>query len=278
MPIRPCGRYDAAALCRNAHRHKEFNMATADMGARYLADVQAKLTAVEAAQAGNLGKAGAMIADAYQQDRLIHVYGGGGHTVMMVFEMFFRAGGLANVNPILGHDISPMCQATKYLEVERTPGYANGLFRYYEVGAGDLLIIFHNIGMNPTTIDAADEAKRRGAKIIAVSSGDWRRKLPLDHHIRHPNHKHLFEYADLCIDDGNPFGDADFMVAGCAVPIAPTSTIVDAFIAHRMVMEAVAEMVRRGLEPPVFRSANLPGGDEYNAQLLKRSKPRVKDL
>jgi len=253
-------------------------MSTGDMGQAYLANVQGKLAAVEARQADNLRKAGAMIADAYQEDRLVHVYGGGGHTVMMVFEMFFRAGGLANVNPILGHDISPVCQALKYLEVERTTGYANCLVRYYEVGAGDLLIIFHNIGMNPTTIDAADEAKRRGAKIIAVSSSDWRKKLPMDHHIRHPNKKHVFEYADLCIDDENPFGDADFRVPGFNVPVAPTSTMVDAFIAHRMVMEAVAEMVRRGLEPPIFRSANLPGGDEFNAALLKRYKPRVKDL
>jgi len=253
-------------------------MSTGDMGQAYLANVQGKLAAVEARQADNLRKAGAMIADAYQEDRLVHVYGGGGHTVMMVFEMFFRAGGLANVNPILGHDISPVCQALKYLEVERTTGYANCLVRYYEVGAGDLVIIFHNIGMNPTTIDAADEAKRRGAKIIAVSSSDWRKKLPMDHHIRHPSKKHVFEYADLCIDDENPFGDADFRVPGFSVPVAPTSTMVDAFIAHRMVMEAVAEMVRRGLEPPIFRSANLPGGDEFNAALVKRYKPRVKDL
>lgn len=253
-------------------------MNTVERGQAYLANVQGKLAAVEKHQAENLRKAGVMIADAYAADRLVHVYGGGGHTCMMVFEMFFRAGGLANINPIIGHDISPVCQSLKYLEVERTPGYANCLIRYYEVGKDDLLIIFHNIGMNPTTIDAADEARRRGARIIAVSSSDWRAKLPLDHHIRHPNKKHLFEYADLCIDDANPFGDADFRVEGFDVPVGPTSTMVDAFIAHRMVMEAVAEMVRRGIEPPIFRSANLPGGDEHNAALVKRYKPRVKDL
>ena len=253
-------------------------MAEQDRGQEYLQDVQARLASVEAHQADNFKKAGAMIADACQQDRLIHVYGGGGHTVMMVCEMFFRAGGLANVNPIFGHDISPLCQALKYLQVERTTGYARCLIRYYEVGEGDLLLLFHNIGMNPTTIDAADEAKARGAKIIAVSSSDWRKKLPLDHHIRHPNKKHVFEYADLCIDDENPFGDAAFKVDGFDVTVAPTSTIVDAFIAHRLVIEAVAEMVRRGIQPPVFRSANLPGGDEFNAGLLKKYKPRVKDM
>jgi uncharacterized phosphosugar-binding protein len=45
-----------------------------------------------------------------------------------------------------------------------------------------------------------------------------------------------------------------------------------------MVMEAVAEMVARGLEPPIFRSANLPGGDEFNARLIERYRNRVKDL
>jgi uncharacterized phosphosugar-binding protein len=253
-------------------------MGTQERGQSYLANVQAKVAAVEKHQAENFRKAGVMIADAYAEDRLIHVYAGGGHTCLMICEMFFRAGGLANVNPIMGHDISPFCQALKYLEVERTPGYANCLIRYYGVSEGDLLILFHNIGMNPTTIDAADEAKKRGAKIIAVSSNDWRTKLPKDHHIRHPNKKHVFEYADLCIDDENPYGDADFRVDGFDVPIGPTSTQVDAFIAHRMVIEAVAEMVARGLEPPIFRSANLPGGDEFNARLIKRYMHRVKDL
>src|SRR5262245_37507376 len=134
----------------------------------YLANVQSKLDAIESTQAGNIKKAGDMIADATQQDRLVHVYGGGGHTVMMVCEMFFRAGGLANVNPIFGHDISPLCQALKYIEVERTTGYANCLIRYYGVGKDDLLILWHNIGMNPTTIDADGVAKKRGAKIMEI--------------------------------------------------------------------------------------------------------------
>src|SRR6476661_7104980 len=111
-------------------------MNTAERGQAYLSNVTEKLQRVEKLQAENIRKAGAMIADRYQQDRLLHVYGGGGHTVMMVCEMFFRAGGFANINPIFGHDISPLCQALKYIEVERTTGYANCLIRYYGVGQG----------------------------------------------------------------------------------------------------------------------------------------------
>jgi len=253
-------------------------MDSVSRGQAYLESVQEKLASVEAHQAENLRRAGQMVAEAYEQDRLVHVYAGGGHTCLMICEMFFRAGGLANINPIMGHDISPFCQALKYLEVERTPGYANCLIRYYGVSEGDLLIIFHNIGANPTTIDAAEEAKKRGARIIAVSSSKWRDSLPLEHHIRHPNRKHLFDYADLCIDDENPYGDAEFYVEGFDVPVGPTSTMVDAYIAHRIVIEAVAAMLEKGLEPPVFRSANLPEGDQFNARLIERYRNRVKDL
>ena len=35
------------------------------------------------------------MADAIEEDRLINVYGGGGHTTLCMGEMFFRAGGLA---------------------------------------------------------------------------------------------------------------------------------------------------------------------------------------
>jgi uncharacterized phosphosugar-binding protein len=43
-------------------------------------------------------------------------------------------------------------------------------------------------------------------------------------------------------------------------------------------IDAAEEAKKRGVEPPVFRSANLPGGDEFNAKLLARYRNRVKDL
>src|SRR5947208_1191769 len=72
---------------------ENINMDTKSRGQAYQDNVQKKIAAIEQNETANLRKAGEMIADAYQQDRLIHVYGGGGHTVMMVCEMFFRAGG-----------------------------------------------------------------------------------------------------------------------------------------------------------------------------------------
>ncbi|MGN1122432.1 MAG: sugar isomerase domain-containing protein, partial [Eubacteriales bacterium] len=142
----------------------------------------------------------------------------------------------------------------------------------------DVLIIFHNIGINPATIDAACEAKKNGVKIIAVSSSLWQKEMPADHFIRHPNKKNLFDYADVCIDDFNPVGDAVVTVPGLDTPIAPVSNIIDFYIAHLLEIETVRICIERGVVPPVWSSANTPGGDEKNAAYIEKYKPRVKML
>lgn len=60
--------------------------------------------------------------------------------------------------------------------------------------------------------------------------------------------------------------------------IAPISNVVDFYIAHLLEIETVAQCVQRGITPPLWTSANTPGGDEKNAQLLKKYMPRVKML
>jgi uncharacterized phosphosugar-binding protein len=251
-------------------------MAGEDLG--YLKAVMANLEKIEKEQLGNIKKAGALMADAIADDRLISVYGGGGHTTLVMGEMFFRAGGLSNINPIMETGLSVFNQALKYLELERCVNYGKHIMKYYRLQKDDLLIIFHNIGINAATIDAAEEAKSAGAKIIAVSSSHWQDEMPADHFIRHPSKKNLFDLADVCIDDDNPVGDAVVNVPGFDSPIAPISNMADFYIAHRLEIECVKECVARGIEPPVWRSANAPGGDEFNAKYLAKYSPRIKSL
>jgi len=244
----------------------------------YYQSIIKNLELVNATQGENIQKAAALMADAIAQDRLIHVYGGGGHTTLCMGEMFFRAGGLSCINPVMETGLSVFNQALKYLELERTVNYGSAIMKYYDLQPGDLLIVFHNIGINPATIDAVMEAKKAGAKIIAVSSSYWQKDMPADHFIRHPNKTNLFDYADVCIDDFNPVGDAVVNVPGLETPIAPVSNIVDFYIAHLLEIECVKQCIDRGVTPPVWSSANTPGGDEKNAAYLKKYRPRIKML
>ena len=245
---------------------------------KYFETIKETIERINKCQELNLNKAASLMADAIEQDKLINVYGGGGHTTLCMGEMFFRAGGLANINPIMETGLSVFNQAQKYLELERTVNYGSAIVKYFNLKKDDVLIIFHNIGINPATIDAAMEAKKAGVKIIAVSSSYWQNEMPKDHFIRHPNKTNLFDYADICIDDYNPVGDSVITVDGFNVPIAPISNVVDFYIAHVLEIKTVEECIKRGITPPCWTSANTPGGDEKNKALLEKYNPRVKML
>lgn len=247
-----------------------------DLG--YTAKAFANIQAVLEKEADHLREAGRLMADAIASDRLINIYGGGGHTTLAMGEMFFRAGGLANINPIMETGLSVFNQALKYLELERCVNYGAAILRYYQLKKGDLLVIFHNIGINPATIDAALEAKKEGVTIIAVSSSYWQKAMPRDHFIRHPSGKNLFDLADVCIDDYNPVGDAICNAPGLKTPFAPVSNVVDFSIAHFLEIACIEECLKRGIIPPIWESANAPGGDEFNAKYLQKYQPRVKCL
>ena len=244
----------------------------------YFASIQENFKKVNDTQGENIKAAAQLMANAIGEDRLIHVYGGGGHTTLCMGEMFFRAGGLSCINPIMETGLSVFNQALKYLELERTVNYGSAIMKYYDLQPGDVLIIFHNIGINPATIDAAMEAKKAGAKIIAVSSSHWQNEMPAEHFIRHPNKTNLFDYADVCIDDFNPVGDAVVTVPGLETPIAPVSNIIDFYIAHLLEIATVEACIEKGITPPVWSSANTPGGDEKNAAYLAKYRPRGKML
>ena len=244
----------------------------------YVEKAFANIQKVKETQSENIKAAAKLMADAIENDRLISVYGGGGHTTLVMGEMFFRAGGLSNINPIMETGISVFNQALKYLELERCENFGRSVMKYYDLQKDDLLIIFHNIGINAATIDAALEAKERGVKIIAVSSSYWQDEMPQDHFIRHSSKTNLFDLADVCIDDFNPVGDAIVEVPGFDIPIAPVSNIVDFTIAHLLEIETIRQCVERGIDPPVWNSANTPGGDEKNAAYIEKYKPRVKNL
>ncbi len=244
----------------------------------YFEKIIKNLEQVNNSQANKIKEAAKLMTDAIANDRLINVYGGGGHTTLVMGEMFFRAGGLSNINPIAETGLSVFNQALKYLELERCVNYGSSIMKYYDLKKDDVLIIFHNIGINAATIDAAMEAKKNGVKIIAVSSSYWQEEMPEDHFIRHPSKKNLFDLADVAIDDFNPVGDVVIDVPGFDTPIAPISNIIDFYIAHLLEIETVSQCIERGITPPIWSSANEPGGDEKNSKYLEKYRNRVKML
>jgi uncharacterized phosphosugar-binding protein len=236
------------------------------------------LDRIDQEQEENILAAAGEMARAIEEDRLIYLFGGGGHTCLVMQELFWRAGGLANICPMIDFSIHPVTPAYMYLGHERMHGVGDHIVRYYGVGKEDVVLCFHSYGFNPPTIDLALESKERGATLIGVSSSDWQNTIPKDFHIRHRSGKNLFDIADIRIENYVPFGDTVVRIEGFDKPVSGVSSTADFYIAHRLEAESIRLCVERGVEPPVWSSANIEDGDKKNEALRERYNSRVKFL
>lgn len=239
---------------------------------QYFAAVQETLSRVWQSQTAVLDQAADWMATTLAQDRCLYVFGTG-HSHLLAEELFYRAGGLAQVAPIFEEPLMLHQSASASTEREREPGYAERVLARYPIVSGDLLIVASNSGRNAVPIEMVQLARGRGLKTIAITSLQHSRSVTS----RHASGHRLFEVADLTIDNGSVTGDASIAVPGIAQRMGPTSTIVGAFLLNALVMEAAARAVALGWVPAVFESANAEA-PTHNQDLLARFRGRIRHL
>src|SRR5690606_24582947 len=211
-------------------------------------------------------------------DRLIHVFGPGGHSNLAAQEVFFRAGGLMHISAILDEGTLLSNGALRSMAIERTPGYGRVVIEDRGLGEGDLLVLVNVYGINSALIDAALTARERGARLIGISSRRHAAETAPDHPARHPSRQNLHDLVDVAIDSKVPIGDAVMEVDGVGEKIAAISTFANAYVLNCLTLATVEALVARGIDPPVWRSGNAPGGDEANARFIDRFRGRVRSL
>lgn len=239
---------------------------------RYFQGVTRIMQAVMTHEQDALSRAADLLIEKLQEDRVIHVFGTGGHSIMGAMEMFQRAGGLYPINGIFPPGISV---TDSHPNTERLVGYAARILDHYGVRTGDVLIIINVNGINAVTIDSALEAKQRGAIVIAVTSREFSEGVPPETPARHPSKLNLCELADIVIDCHVPPGDAILDIPGVQYKVASSSTFPVVLIVNSLVSLVVERMAERGLEPLVRSSANLPGGRERSLKIQERYRGRV---
>lgn len=219
-----------------------------------------------------------LMARTLANDHLIYVFGTGGHSYIAAEEMSWRAGGLAAVFPILDPGVSIAFGARRSSAVERTQGYAQAVLGTYPITRDDVLLIVNAYGINACTIDAALWARERGITTVGITSPSFSKAVPPDHPARHPSRRNLFEVVDHVLDNKMPERDAVLEFPGLRAWVSPVSTIVNAFVIQTLVAETVQALLDLGHTPPVWTSANIPGGDEANRALIERYAPRIRWL
>lgn len=232
------------------------------------------------AQRPQVSAAAAVLARAVADDGLIHVIGPGGHSNMAAEEVLWRAGGLVPINAILDAGTNLIHGAKRSNYVERTPGYAKQVLDAYRVGLtpGEVIVIVNAYGINAMTIDTVLEAKRRGMTSIGITSRGFADRLAADHPSRHPSAKNLYQEVDHFLDSSVPYGDAVVEIAGAEQRTGPTATMCNLYMLNVLMVETVAQIAALGVTPPLWMSANLPGGDAANRAYEEAFIPRVKHL
>ena len=228
----------------------------------YLKNACRLLQRIEESQLDAIMKAAAWITDSLLDGGVFHVFGSG-HSHILADEAHSRAGGLVPVQPI---------DDPVEGKAERLEGYAAVLLNQYDVREGEVIIIASNSGINALPVEMAIEAKKRGLRVIAVTSMAHTQAASS----RHSSGKKLYQVADLVIDNCGIVGDASIEVPGFPGRAGATSSIAGVAIVDSIVVQVAENLVKEGVNPPILISSNVPGGDEHNERIRSKYRERLK--
>ena len=242
------------------------------MSARaYFDAAAAALRTVAESEGDAIRRAAALLVEAVLADRSLFAFGAS-HSFMLVEELVYRTGGLMLVNPVYPHGMNLFVRPlTATSRLERVPGLGAELLAASAAGPDDVLILISTSGRNPVPIDMAMAAAARNIRTIGITSLAYTDRVES----RHSSGRKLRDVCEVVIDNGAPYGDAAVAVPGFPQPVGPLSSLTGIAIVNALAAQVVADLVARGVEPPVFMSANLDGGDEYNARLLAANRHRI---
>ena len=241
---------------------------------RYIDGLQAVLQRISREQVDNIMRAGQIVGTAISAGGVIHTFGTG-HSHLIAHEAFFRAGGIAAVNPILEERLIFLRGALESTRAEREVGLAKELIKREDVRSGDAAIIISNSGRNAVPVEMALEMIALGVKVIAITNLEQ----SLASRATHSSGRRLCELADVTVDNCVPQGDALISLPGMDSKIGPSSTVAGAAIINSIVIEAVNELLQRGELVPVLPSANVEGVNEKTLRdILAPYNDRVKRL
>jgi uncharacterized phosphosugar-binding protein/N-acetylglucosamine kinase-like BadF-type ATPase len=231
----------------------------------YLLSAQELMGRVAITQQESVAACVDLFADALASGKMIHTFGTG-HSHLLAEEIFYRAGGLAAIYPILDERLMLHKEVVKGSQNERLPGLAQELVNQHPIASGDVVIVISNSGGNQVTIDLVKLAQGLGAKVIAVTSVSHATSKSARSNAAEKIH-HL---ADVVLDNSGVVGDALVRVAGSPMSAGPTSTVIGGALLQSVVVGTVAECLKRGIQPEIFLSSNLAGGDENNAAIFDK--------
>src|SRR5690625_5129652 len=144
-------------------------------GRRYLSEVTDLMQRILSEETEPVQAVAEVLAEQIRADRLVHVFGPGGHSNLAAQEIFFRAGGLMHISAILDGGTLLSDGALRSMAMERTPGYGRVVIEDWQLGEQDVLLLVNAYGINTALIDAALTAAEIGRASCRERVWTWGR-------------------------------------------------------------------------------------------------------
>ncbi|MGC9520456.1 MAG: sugar isomerase domain-containing protein [Anaerolineae bacterium] len=238
---------------------------------RYFDALKAKIDEI-AADTEPIDEAAALCTEALTRGGAVHIFDSG-HLVS--HELIRRAGGLVAMSRLeFSLDIDNVVRSRPAQapppDSTLSYGYIQHIFESDQLRPGDVLFVGSVSGKSANVVELALQAREHGLTVIAVTALDYSPKLTS----LHPSGKHLYEAADLVLDNHAPYGDAMMQVEGLDYPIIPASGFGAVTVLWGVVAGVVEMMLGKGLKPTIYPSVNRPNGvalvAEVDAEALEK--------
>jgi uncharacterized phosphosugar-binding protein len=236
----------------------------------YITRIKELCTKLETVEKDSLHTAALRTAQSIEKGGIIHVFGCG-HSHMMGEEVFYRAGGLVPVHPILIEELMLHKGAVQSSTLERSQDYAQSFLDQLDIRQEDLLIVASTSGRNPVPIDVALNGKQKGAFVVGITSLSYSKDQPS----RHTSGKYLYDAVDLVINNHSKQGDGLIPIDTMGISYGPSSSIIGLTIINSIMVGAIDRLIELNIDPPIFKSGNIDGSDEHNQKLIETYKNRI---
>lgn len=238
---------------------------------KYFDKIKATLEIVEKEEKTNIKKAVDLLCKAIEDKNSIFAFGAS-HAGIITQELFYRAGGLALINPIFESSIMLDTRPVTFTsEMESLEGYGTLIADKTPLREDDVIICHSVSGRNSVMIDLVKSAKEKGAKIIAITNVSYSSQVES----RHSSGEKLMDLADILIDNHGEKGDASIKIEGLEQKVSPTSTVIGSVIVNSMIAQLTQDLMDKGINPPIFFSANIDGGKAHNEEIFKEYKDSI---
>ncbi len=146
--------------------HQPFPTTALEQYFQAISELQARVVQVQRMQ---LLEVAQRMAETTRRDQRIFLFGTG-HSHLLAEEGFYRAGGLANVVPMLTEHLMLHHLPSLGSRLERTPGLSDLILERYDPQPGEMLFVFSNSGVNQLPVEMAMRARDRGLFVVSISS------------------------------------------------------------------------------------------------------------